>query len=165
MNINNNNNTNININMGNDPPNDVEIFDPVHYDGPYRIRTNNDLFLIDLDGRLVQSNTTSDVWIVEPVVNVYYIRNESTGRYISLPYDSDANGVPIVVVPPGNPTLSRWRFHDILYRSGAKIRSILTDKVLDVPENSSQNNLQIIQYRSKLWYETVTNQRFYFDPA
>lgn len=165
-----NDNVNINVNVNNNISGNnfdtINIFGP-YFEGIHRIRTSNNLQLIDDNGKLIQTRRVhvpdSQLWNVEPVGDVFYFRNLATDRYISLPSPTFLDHTPIVVVPPGDPLLSRWIFRTIPFYSGVQMINVFSNKALDVPENLPYDDIQMIQFTAKPYYYGNLNQRFFIE--
>lgn len=159
-NINNiiNNNTNINDNRNSMGINDGDV--SAFY--ITSIRTWNGLYLINDDGRVVQNNSgpldQRRYW----QIHSGSIINNITGRYMGLRGPVDQNGIPVVTIS-GSDATTQWRL-DRVGPDQYMIENSLSGKVLDVPENSSEPGVQIIQYRRKVpLFENPQNQIFIFE--
>lgn len=160
MSINNINNVNFNINNN---QNNMSASDDVFSNQLFQasIQTWNGLFLIDDDDRVIQSRSSP----LEPRrywnIGSNAIINNRTGRYIGLREPRDENGIPLVTYSGQNDT-TRWIL-DSVGPDQYMIENILTGRVFDVPENSSESGVNIIQYRRKVpLFENPKNQIFLF---
>lgn len=135
----------------------------IAFENPVRIRTNNNLFLIERNGLIYQSNTEIDLWIIEQTEFIRKIRNVRTGLYMGLESLSKENNIRITAVPKIEFLINEWIFYNIAFYSGMQISNTYSDKVLDVPENSSESGVNIIQYNRKAPFLGINNQRFFVE--
>lgn len=169
MNINNINNQNINLNTNNIrsdsgiSPNENGDINTSVIENPVRIRTVNNLFLIERDNLVVQSSTQVDLWVIEQTDIIRKIRNLNSGRYMGLSSQSKENYVRIATVPRIEFLINEWIFYNIAFFSGLQFVNTFSSKALDVPENSSESGVVLIQFNRKTPFTGINNQRFFIE--
>lgn len=155
-----------NVNPQEPDDDNIVIFD---FTNPVRVRTANGLYIVDRGNRTIQTNDfqvpLESYWDILGTSDERRFRNRASGRYMSIEYLSNENRIEIVTLPSDLYVGTAWTIYDIFLRSGFQIVNNYSGKALDVPENSSENGVNLIQYRRKAYFESIANQQFYVEES